>query len=223
MSPTPSLSFLMRARNAGIRVSDMTPEELAAAEEAIAARQRFVGPRGQAPAGQTVSPDVFSQIDLDANLIERSDRGGAVFTNDPNAVRGSSPSYSVPAVRQSLVDLHRMVGAPPPTFSEDGGVVRGMDGYPIDLTDPASGKLVADYARKMMDYKPPAPDVVEGLALKAQDVDLGASDYFQLPPTVAETYGISGVNLGALSIGEKLTLRRMGVQLPAPPRRKRRR
>lgn len=245
---TPSLAYLMRARHAGITPEDMTPEQLAEAE-AAEMRNRAVpqpapwGGRRGAPVGQTVSPNVFGPVSSaeDRDLIEMSQGANTVYTNDPAAVgnvSGSvdtqSPAY-LRTVRKQFEDLSAQTGAPLPRFSEDGMTMVGSDGYPVDLRDQ---DLVAEEAARRMGYRPPQPaatlpiaaaqpvapakDVIEGLALKSAESDTARRDYYEFPAVIRERFGLDGVNLDDLSIGEKLTLRRMGVTLPAPERSRRR-
>lgn len=239
----PTLAQLMQARQEGGYASsapaEMTPEELAlfkAEEEMRASRGPQVDPSaaqqaarlelGQMPTdadraalwgrrgadvGTTVSPDVFAQrrAPPEPGMYEVD----GVWTNDPRNVRVQRP-LNIPVVRDQLRALAAQSGAGEPVFSEDGSVMRGPDGYPVNLSDQDQ---VAEVSRQYMERIQPrstVPDVIEGLMIKAREANASASDYMPLPKSVAEQYGVDGVNLGALSIAEKMTLRRMGVKLP---------
>lgn len=193
---TPSLAMLMRARKAGITAEDMTLEELAQAEAAMLVRAREeqarrmattaerwrneneilalraqsgsppqVGRRGDAPAGQTVSPAVFGQRPTgDEGLVSLEHGGQAVLTSDPSAVMRVGPTMPAPA--------------------------------------------------------PQPPDVLEGLILKGTESDPASSTFLPFPKVIAEKFGLLGVDYANLSVGEKVLLRRMGVKLPTPKRRR---
>ena len=63
---------------------------------------------------------------------------------------------------------------------------------------------------------PSQEDVLAGLAQKANEADPSSKTYMRLPLDVVQKYGLDGVDLANLSIGEKVALRRMGVTFPAP-------
>jgi hypothetical protein len=80
----------------------------------------------------------------------------------------------------------------------------------------AAAQVTAPVASMQNAPAPSQEEVLQGLMLKAAEARPTSKTYMSLPAAVQQNYGIEGVDLANLSIGERLALRRMGVQFPAP-------
>jgi hypothetical protein len=191
----PTLSELMRARSQGDYAST-TP----GAQQALDMSGKAVTDRER----QMIMAELAREEQLRQLQAQASTQGA------PEQPRGGQAgAYSYPG--------QQIVGQP--------------SGYQVEVGPPVEQVSVpgleSPYARlprvapDMVGAPATQDELIQGLALKARDSNPASKTYLPLPAEVVNQYGIEGVDLAALSIGEKLMLRKMGVQFPGQKARTR--